>query len=178
MSGEQPPIQNPHYPNPAGLSPGEIAAINATKGGDDDHPSYTDRQSARPWRPASINAIASRPEFGTRAPSSSPTTNGRVLRPRAAAHPVLRAGQLPLARGIRVPMIVISPYARAHAVSQAEGDHNAVIETIEAIFDLPPLASLPDEAQALSRRGPRFNGPDGFVQHHLGPRDINIAGNR
>jgi phospholipase C len=81
---------------------------------------------------------------------------------------------LPLSRGIRVPMIVISPYARAHVVSHAEGDHNAVIETIEAIFDLPPLASLPDEKAALiAGEDPKFNGPNGFVQHHLGPRDIN-----
>jgi phospholipase C len=82
--------------------------------------------------------------------------------------------KLPLARGIRIPMIVISPYARAHVVSHAEGDHNAVLETIEAIFDLPPLASLPDEAQALIEgEDARFDGPNGFVQHFLGPRDIN-----
>ena len=82
--------------------------------------------------------------------------------------------QLPLARGIRIPMIVISPYARAHAVSRAEGDHNAVIETLDAIYDLPPLASLPEEAQAIiTGEEAQFNGPNGFVQHHLGPRDIN-----
>ena len=81
---------------------------------------------------------------------------------------------LPLARGIRVPLIVISPYARVHAVSHVEGDHNAVIQTINAIFGLPALASLPDEAQALAAgRAPAFNGPNGFVQNYLGPRDIN-----
>ena len=81
---------------------------------------------------------------------------------------------LPLARGVRIPLILISPYARAHVVSHAEGDHNAVIETINAIFDLPPLASLPDEKAALiSGEDAKFNGPNGFVQHHLGPRDIN-----
>ena len=37
---------------------------------------------------------------------------------------------LPLSRGIRVPLILISPYARTHAVSHVEGDHNSVIETI------------------------------------------------
>jgi phospholipase C len=79
-----------------------------------------------------------------------------------------------LARGIRVPLTVISPLARVHAVSHVEGDHNAVIETIDAIFGLPALASLPDEAQALAAgRAPSFNGPNGFVQNYLGPRDIN-----
>jgi phospholipase C len=87
---------------------------------------------------------------------------------------------LPLARGLRVPLIVISPYARVHAVSHVEGDRNAVIQTINAIFGLPALASLPDEAQALAAgRAPEFNGPNGFVQNYLGPRDINspISGN-
>ena len=78
------------------------------------------------------------------------------------------------ARGIRTPLIVISPYARVHAVSHAEGDHNAVIETINALFGLPALASLPDEADALTAgHAPAFNGPNGFVQNYLGPRDIN-----
>ena len=76
--------------------------------------------------------------------------------------------------GLRTPLIVISPYARVHAVSHAEGDHNAVIETINALFGLPALASLPDEADALTAgRAPAFNGPNGFVQNYLGPRDIN-----
>ena len=69
---------------------------------------------------------------------------------------------------------MISPYARVHAVSHAEGDHNAVIETINALFGLPALASLPDEAEALAAgRAAAFNGPNGFVQNYLGPRDIN-----
>ena len=83
---------------------------------------------------------------------------------------------LPLSRGIRVPLILISPYARTHAVSHVEGDHNAVIETINTIFGLPALASLPDEAQALAAgNSPEFNqfGPPGFEQKYLGPRDIN-----
>src|SRR5277367_5390901 len=72
--------------------------------------------------------------------------------------------------GFRVPLIVISPYARVHAVSHVEGDHNAVIETINAIFGLPALANLPDEARAIAAgRAPPFNGPNGFVQNYLGP---------
>jgi len=83
---------------------------------------------------------------------------------------------LPLSRGIRVPLILVSPYARTHAVSHVEGDHNAVIQTINAIFGLPALASLPDEAQALAAgNAPQFNryAPAGFQQKFLGPRDIN-----
>ena len=81
---------------------------------------------------------------------------------------------LPLARGIRIPLLLISPYARVHAVSHAEGDHNAVIETINALFGLPALSSLPDEKEALAAGdSPKFNafGPPGFEQKYLGPRD-------
>ena len=74
--------------------------------------------------------------------------------------------------GIRVLLIVISPYARVHAVSHAEGDHNAVIETINAIFGFLALASLPDEADALALgKSPAFNGPNGFVHDSPGPRE-------
>jgi phospholipase C len=61
-------------------------------------------------------------------------------------------------------------------VSHAEGDHNAVIETINAIFDLPALSQLPDEAEALAAGdSPAFNAfaPEGFHQKYLGPRDTN-----
>ena len=83
---------------------------------------------------------------------------------------------LPQSRGVRVPLLVISPYSRVHTVSHAEGDHNAVIETIEEVFGLQPLASLPDEKTALAAGdSPEFNkyGPAGFHQKYLGPRDIN-----
>ena len=58
---------------------------------------------------------------------------------------------LPLSRGIRVPLILISPYARTHAVSHVEGDHNAVIETINDIFGLPA-------ARQPARRGAGARG--------------------
>ena len=87
---------------------------------------------------------------------------------------------LPLSRGIRVPLLLISPYARTHVVSHAEGDHNAVIQTINAIFNLPALSTLPDEASALAAgNSAAFNAvvpasaPAGFTQQYLGPRDTN-----
>jgi phospholipase C len=41
--------------------------------------------------------------------------------------------------GPRVPAIVVSPYARAHAVSNAEYDHTSVLATIEGKWNLPAL---------------------------------------
>ena len=49
-----------------------------------------------------------------------------------------------------------------------------MIETINALFGLPALSSLPDEKEALAAGdSPKFNafGPPGFEQKYLGPRD-------
>ncbi len=175
LAGLNPPIQNQHFPNPAGLTPSDVDAIDRTKSGDDDHPNYSDRQISEAMAARVVNAVASRPEIWNQSAIiiTYDESDGFFdhVPPRILSY---GPDGLPLARGIRVPLIVISPYARAHVVSHAEGDHNAVIETIEAIFDLPPLASLPDESQALlAGQDSRFNGPDGSTQYYLGPRDLN-----
>lgn len=172
-----PPIQNPRYPNPAGLTPTEIAAINATKSGDDDHPGYSDSQLSEAMNARVINAIASNPRIWSQSAIiiTYDESDGFYdhVPPRILSY---GPDSLPLSRGIRVPLTLISPYARVHAVSHAEGDHNAVIETINAIFGLTPLSQLPDEAAALAAgNSPAFNrfGPPGFEQKYLGPRDTN-----
>jgi len=174
--GMLPPITNPDTPA------GEVAAINRAKGGDDDHPAYSDRQLSEAMAARVINAIAANPEIWKQSAIiiTYDESDGFYdhVPPRILSY---GPDGLPLARGARVPLILISPYARTHAVSHVEGDHNAVIETINDIFGLPALASLPEEAQALAAgNSPDFNrfGPAGFEQKHLGPRDITspIAG--
>ncbi|MBV9813189.1 MAG: phosphoesterase [Acetobacteraceae bacterium] len=168
-----PPIQNASYPAP--LTRADIATIQIAKRGDDDHPSYSDRQLSEEMAAAVINSIASRPAIWNQSLIIITYDESDGFYDHVAPR-ILSYGPdgLPLARDIRIPMLVISPYARAHVVSHAEGDHNAVIETVNAIFDLPPLASLPDEKQALlAGEDPQFDGPGGFKQHYLGPRDIN-----
>ncbi|MEH2196473.1 MAG: alkaline phosphatase family protein [Nostoc sp.] len=171
QQGLKPPITNPNTPAD------EIAAINAAKSGDDDHPSYTDRQLSEGMAARAINAIASNPKIWQQSAIiiTYDESDGFYdhVPPRILSY---GPDGLPLSRGVRVPLILISPYARTHAVSHAEGDHNSVIETINTIFGLPALASLPDEAQALAAgNSPEFNkfGPPGFKQKYLGPRDIN-----
>jgi phospholipase C len=173
LRGMRPPIQNPNFP--AALTKADIDKIARTKSGDDDHPGYTDRMISESMAARVVNAVAARPEIWSQSAIviTYDESDGFYdhVPPRILSY---GPDGLPLARGIRVPLIVISPYARAHVVSHAEGDHNAVIQTIEAIFDLPPLASLPEEKAALlAGEDAKFNGPNGFTQHHLGPRDLN-----
>ena len=74
--------------------------------------------------------------------------------------------------GPRIPAIVISPYASAHAVSHVYSEHSSVIQFIDELFSLVPLADLPDEAQARTTgaNSASFNGPNG-AQQNLGPAD-------
>jgi phospholipase C len=172
-----PPIQNPRYPNPAGLGTDELEAIAAAKSGDDDHPAYGDRQISEAMNAEVVNAIAGDPDLWGQSAIVITYDESDGFFDHAPPR-ILSYGpdRLPLARGVRVPLLLISPFARAHAVSHAEGDHNAVIETINAIFGMPALSQLPDEAEALKAGdSAAFNkfGPEGFHQKYLGPRDTN-----
>lgn len=172
-------VQNAHYPNPAGLTSSELATISAAKSGDDDHPSYSDSQLSETMAARVINAIAGNQEIWEHSAIIITYDESDGLWDHAPPR-ILSYGPdgLPLSRGVRIPLLLISPFARAHAVSHAEGDHNAIIETINAVFRLPALSTLPDEAQALAAgNSAAFNqfGPAGFQQKYLGPRDTNSA---
>jgi phospholipase C len=181
LKNQLPPIQNTKYPDTAGLTPTEIATINASKSGDDDHPSYSDHQISETMAARAINAIAASPTLWAQSAIVITYDESDGLWDHVPPR-ILSYGpdNLPLARGVRIPLILVSPFARAGAVSHAEGDHNSVIETISAIFGMTPLSSLPDEAAALTAgNSPAFNqfaqtyGPANFQQKHLGPRDAN-----
>ena len=143
-------IQNPNYPDKNGLTPTELAAIRIAKSGDDDHPSYSDSQLTEAMAARVINAIAANKDIWEHSAIVITYDESDGLYDHVPPR-ILSYGPdgLPLARGIRIPLLLISPYARVHAVSHAEGDHNAVIETINALFGLPALSSLPDEKEAL-----------------------------
>jgi phospholipase C len=51
--------------------------------------------------------------------------------------------------GVRVPLAVISPWAKPHFVSHVVQDHTAITRFIEAIFDLPALTARDANADAL-----------------------------
>src|SRR5208337_3577980 len=57
-------------------------------------------------------------------------------------------------------------------VSHVYSEHSSVIKFIDELFNLTPLANLPDEAAAITAgaSNPAFNGPNG-PQANLGPAD-------
>jgi phospholipase C len=60
----------------------------------------------------------------------------------------------PCGDGQRLPFILISPYARSGAVLTDYSDTASVAKFIEAVFNLPSMASLPDES-VVAPFGPR-----------------------
>ena len=51
--------------------------------------------------------------------------------------------------GERIPLIMISPWARSHYVSHITHDHTAITRFIETIFDLPALTGRDANSDAL-----------------------------
>ena len=154
------------YANNLGLSPVDPnPAVQANFTGDDDHPGYSDLQISEALVASEVNAIAASPYWKDSAIIITyDETDG--LYDHVA--PVVRSrdpeGE-PLGAGPRIPAIVISPYGNAHVVSHEYSEHGSVIKFIDELFDLTPLAFLPDEAKA------RALGKQEFGQDNLGPSD-------
>jgi phospholipase C len=51
--------------------------------------------------------------------------------------------------GLRVPFIVISPYARRHYVSHVQHEFGSILKFTEDVFDLPRLGTTDVRADAL-----------------------------
>ena len=139
--------------------------------GDDDHPAYSDSQISEALVASEINAIASSPYWNQSAiVVTYDESEGDYdhVPPRVLS---FDPAGLPLSNGPRIPLLVISPYSRVHVVSHEQGDHGSVIGLINSVFNLTPLADLPDEAQArLAGQGAQF-ATAGITQTNLGPHD-------
>jgi phospholipase C len=72
--------------------------------------------------------------------------------------------------GIRVPMIIVSPYAKSGYVDTTVSDHSSVLKFIEYVFGLPTLASINHEFDTSTPT--TNNAADGAA---FPPRDGNAA---
>ncbi len=154
------------YGNLDGLVPrAPSAAVKAAFKGNDDHPGYSDAQISEALLADSINAIASSKYW----PESAiiityDETDGEFDH----TVPKIRSTDplgLALDQGPRIPTIVISPYSKAHVISHEATEHGSVIKFIDQLFNLTPLADLPDELAA------RAKGLQKYGQAYLGPSD-------
>ena len=154
------------FQNQAHLTPlNSDLTVQADFQGDDDHPGYSDSQLSEALVAREINAIASSPYWNQCAiiiTYDESEGDYDHVPPQIIAYD---PNALALSRGPRIPLLVISPYARAHVISHELGDHNSVIKFIDLICGLTPLQDLPDEKQAQQL------GEKLFHQPNLGPED-------
>jgi len=138
--------------NPFGWKPANPAAVNVL--GDDDHPGYSDSQLSESLVAKVVNAVARSPYWADSVIivtwDDSEGFYDHVPPPRFETCP----DKEPCGDGPRVPLILISPYAKSSGVVGDAGDHVSFVKFLNVLFDLPPLASLPDEKPYLPQ-GPR-----------------------
>jgi len=148
------------YRNIAGMLPANPdPAARKNYLGDDDHPGYSDAQISEAQVARAVNAIA----------ASKYWKNCAIIitwDDSAGAYdhvpPAVRGkgpGDTVVSDGPRVPLILISPYAKAHAIEPNVGDHASVVKFVDYVFDLKPLADLPAEREGR-RRGRKWGLAD------------------
>lgn len=137
--------------------------------GNDDHPGYSDSQLSEALLAEEINAIAASPYWSQSAIFIAYDESDGLY---DHAQPHFRTHDpagLVLSQGPRIPFLVISPYGEAHVVSHEPAEHSSVIKFVNELFNLAPLASLPDEQRARVI---------GLTKYHesMGPADDGVSG--
>lgn len=119
---------------------------------DDDHPP-ADVQKGEAWMHAVYTRVVRSPQWPRTAMLWTYDEGGgfadHVPPPDAC---VARPGTVDDAafeRGVRVPFVAISPYAKPHFVSHVVQDHTAVTRFIETLFGLPALTARDANSPAL-----------------------------
>jgi phospholipase C len=159
------------YGNIAGMSPADPNPKLATVfNGNDDHPGYSDSGISEAFLAREINAIAGSPYWNESAIFIAYDESDGLYdhaQPRVRSYD---AAGIPLNQGPRIPFILISPYGTVHAVSHERAEHSSIIKFVDELFNLIPLADLPDEEKA------RQIGKEKFHQDDLGPADDKVPG--
>ncbi|ADW68813.1 phospholipase C [Granulicella tundricola] len=159
------------YGNIRGLHPLDPNPRLATVfNGNDDHPGYSDSQLSEALLAEEINAITQSPYWAQSAILIAYDESDGLY---DHAQPHVRGhgpNKEPLDQGPRIPFLLISPYGNAHAVSHEPAEHSSIIKFVDNLFNLIPLADLPDEQKA------RAIGVEKFHEKNMGPADDQVEG--
>ncbi len=154
------------YSNNQGLVP-----LDPTPGiqhafiGNDDHPAYSDHQISEAFAAQAISAIANSPYWNQSAIIITyDETDGFYDHEQISQRSTLADGSI-LAAGPRIPTLVLSPWSLQGSISHQYSEHGSLIKFMDELFNLVPLANLPDEAHA------RQLGKANLGQANLGPSD-------
>ena len=159
------------YGNIDGLHPQDTnPAVQANFEGNDDHPGYSDLQISNALIADEVNAIAASPYWKDQRDHHHLRRNRRRVRPHAAQGPFAGPGRQSAGSGTTHPghrHLALRAWCMPFPHERTE--HNSIIKFIDELFNLTPLADLPDEAAA------RKLGESEFGQKDLGPADAKVA---
>jgi phospholipase C len=142
--------------NPFGWKPANPRAQDIL--GDDDHPAYSDSQLSESLVAKVVNDVA-RSQYWQDSViiiiwDDSEGYYDHVPPPQFESCP----DKHPCGDGPRVPFLLISSYAKSGGIISDPGDHASFAKFLDVLFQLPALASLPDEKPYLPE-GPRDTNP-------------------
>jgi phospholipase C len=121
----------------ADAAKGTLPAVSFLKPGDDDgHPGYSTLAAFENFAARAIAAIQGNPALWRTTAIFVTFDEGGGYYDSGYIEPVSFFGD-----GPRVPMIVVSPYAKAGFVDHTYTDHVSILKFIEANWGLPPLTS-------------------------------------
>jgi phospholipase C len=142
--------------NPFGWKPAAPRAQHIL--GDDDHPGYSDSQLSESLVAKVVNAVARSKYWHDSVIiilwDDSEGFYDHVPPPQFEPCP----DKHPCGDGPRVPLILISPYAKSGGIISNPGDHASFAKFLDVLYQLPPLATLPDEKPYMPE-GPRDTNP-------------------
>ena len=154
------------YSNNQGLVPVDpTPTIQHAFIGNDDHPAYSDHQISEAFAAQAISAIANSPYWNQSAIIITyDETDGFYDHEQVSQRSTLADGSI-LAGGPRIPTIVLSPWSLQGSISHQYSEHGSLVKFMDELYNLVPLASLPDEAHG------RQLGLTNLGQANLGPSD-------
>jgi phospholipase C len=143
--------------NPFGWKPANPRAAYIV--GDDDHPAYSDSQLSESLVAKVVDAVARSPYWKDSAIiviwDDSEGFYDHVPPPQFEPCP----DNHPCGDGPRVPLILISPYAKSGGIISDPGDHVSFVKFLDVLFNIPALATLSDEKPYMPQ-GPRDMNPN------------------
>jgi len=145
-------------------------AVQAAFPGSDDHPGYSDLQISSQLLADEVNAIAASPYWSDSAIIITYDETDGLYDHQAVTSRVNDPEGSPLEPSSRIPAIVISPYAKSHVIVSQYSEHSSIIKFIDKLFNLTPLADLPDETKGFAM------GKANFGQEYMGPADDKVPG--
>ena len=127
-----------------------VAFVDGRENIEDEHPE-ADVQVGEAWTKNILDHVFTSPEWMRLAVVWTYDEGGAFADhvPPPSACPALPSDSTFTEMGPRVPLAVISPWAKRHYVSHVVHDHTAITRFVETLFDLPALTARDANSDAL-----------------------------